>query len=92
LTFSNNDSKTRTAREEQSSYNMTIHRNKIILYNCNNGEMYYPGVCLNLFLNANYKTKVKTTSKLKLLNTTKSTTYTDGYPGHVLDKEHNVVG
>ena len=71
---------------------MTIHRNKIILYNCNNGEMYYPGVCLSLFLNANYKTKVKTTSKLKLLNTTKSTTYTDGYLGHVLDKEQNVVG
>ena len=71
---------------------MTIHRNKIILYNCNNGEMYYPGVCLSLFLNANYKTKVKTTSKLKLLNTTKSTTYTDGYLGHVLDKEHNVMG
>ena len=54
--------------------------------------MYYPGVCLSLFLNANYKTKVKTTSKLKLLNTTKSTTYTDGYLGHVLDKEQNVVG
>ena len=59
MKFSNDESKTRTAREEQSSYNMTIHRNKIILYNCNNGEMYYPGVCLSLFLNANYKTKVK---------------------------------